>query len=74
MTPTVKGSTVNLKNSLTHTNYGDYNININKGTFMNSNGDVYDTIEIPFKVNPKRDIIDYANVSPEQLTFNKLPK
>lgn len=74
MTPTVKGSTVNLKNSLTHTNYGDYNININKGTFMNSNGDVYDAIEIPFKVNPKRDIIDYANVSPEQLTFNKLPK
>jgi hypothetical protein len=41
---------------------------------MNSNGDVYDTIEIPFKVNPKRDIIDYANVSPKQLTFNKLPK
>lgn len=73
LTPTLKGSVVTLKSETNQTKYGGYNINVAKGTFMSVNGDIYDTIQIPFKINPKRDIIDYTSSSQSQVTYNKLP-
>ena len=74
MTPSVSGTSVRLSTGQTYTAYGDYTVNVPAGAFKNSEGGTHDAITIPFKVNPKRDILAWQSVSPEQGTVNQLPE
>ena len=73
MSASAKGSSVTLSTGQTYTAYGDYNVNVPAGAFKNSEGGSHDVISIPFRVNPKRDILNYVSVSPTQGTVNQLP-
>ena len=74
MTPSVSGSSVRLTAPQTYTAYGNYTVSVAAGSFKNSEGGSHDAITIPFKVNPKRDILAWQSVSPEQGTVNQLPE
>ena len=74
LTPTVSDSRVTLTAPQTYMTYGDYTVNIPAGTFKNSEGGSHDDISITFKVDPKRDIINYTVVDPAEGTYTQLPE
>ena len=74
MTPSVSGSSVTLSTGQTYTAYGDYTVSVPAGAFKNSEGGSHEAISIPFRVNPKRDILTYTSVSPAEGTVNELPQ
>ena len=74
MSASVRGSSVTLSTRQTYTAYGDYTVYVPAGAFKNSEGGSHDAISIPFRVNPKRDILTYLHVNPTQGTVNQLPE
>lgn len=74
MTPSVSGTTVRLSTSQTYSEYGDYTVSVPAGAFKNSEGGSHEAISIPFRVNPKRDILEYTSVNPAEGTLNELPQ
>ena len=74
MTPSVSGTSVRLSTSQTYTAYGDYTVSVPAGAFKNSEGGSHESITIPFRVNPKRDILIYSSISPAEGTLNELPQ
>ena len=74
MSASVHGSSVTLSTGSTYTAYGDYTVNVPYGAFKNSEGGTHESLSIPFRVNPKRDILTWSNVSPKPGKVNKLPE
>ena len=74
MSASVHGSSVTLSTGSTYTAYGDYTVNVPFGAFKNSEGGTHESLSIPFRVNPKRDILTWSNVSPTPGKVNQLPE
>lgn len=74
MSASVHGSSVTLSTGSTYTAYGDYTVNVPFGAFKNSEGGTHESLSIPFRVNPKRDILTWSNVSPKPGKVNQLPE
>ena len=74
MSTSVRGTSVTLSTAKTYTAYGNYTVNIPAGAFKNSEGGTHDALSIPFKVNPKRDILTWQSVNPAQGTVDQLPE
>ena len=74
MSASVRGSSVTLSTGNTYTAYGDYTVNVPFGAFKNSEGGTHESLSIPFRVNPKRDILTWSNVSPTPGKVNQLPE
>lgn len=74
MSASVRGSSVTLSTGNTYTAYGDYTVNVPFGAFKNSEGGTHESLSIPFRVNPKRDILTWSNVSPKPGKVNQLPE
>ncbi len=74
MSVSVNGSSVRLSTDQTYIAYGDYTVNVPAGSFKNSEGGSHEAITIPFRVNPKRDILKYISVRPAEGTLNELPQ
>lgn len=74
MSASVHGSSVSLSTGITYTAYGDYTVNVPFGAFKNSEGGTHESLSIPFRVNPKRDILTWSNVSPTPGKVNQLPE
>ena len=74
MSASVRGSSVTLSTGQTYTAYGDYTVYVPAGAFKNSEGGTHESLSIPFRVNPKRDILTWSNVSPTPGKVNQLPE
>ena len=74
MSASVHGSSVTLSTVNTYTAYGDYTVNVPFGAFKNSEGGTHESLSIPFRVNPKRDILTWSKVSPSPDKVNQLPE
>ena len=74
MSASVRGTLVTLSTAKTYTAYGNYTVNVPAGAFKNSEGGTHDALSIPFKVNPKRDILTWQSVNPAEGTVEQLPE